>query len=1055
MLTCPACAVTVQPGQRFCSNCGVPLSSEKPPIRTAVDPDAAQHRQLTLIFADIVGSSSLTSSLGPEVFRELLRSFREIAARIVNQYQGHLDRFEGDGIMIHFGFPVAREDDALRAIQACLDLQEAIGVLNERYALPSSAGLLQIRAAVHTGLVIAGDIRSETAMEQMGIVGEAANVAARLQNLANPGSTIISQETYDLVGASFDCRYVGSKLVKGIDRPINIFEVHAAEMGEELRRGPTRSRMIGREREISLLAQLWERALAGEGTLAAIIGEAGVGKSRLLRELFAALKEQKFLSIVLKCSPLYQQSALHPFVKFLTDTLGLSGTPQSERFDRLTRALQLRFADPTDHIAILSKVLSIPPPEGHVVARDYTPQQQKAMFGELLTAWLLRETESQPVLLVVEDLHWADPSTIELLSTILPKATKARACSLTTFRDDCDRSWIEPLQPLNIHLPRLNRQQTFDLIAEIAYDRLLSHEVLESLNARADGVPLFIEELTRLVIEDVGNHGGVPIKLPATLQQSLNARIDRVDANREILNLCATIGREFEHETIVRIWDGDPELLLSELQKLGNAGILEPSGVPPRRKWAFRHALIQEKIYEFALTAHRRDAHAKVAAAIEIRLPAICSDNPEIVAHHLLKARLESKALPFLCRAADKAIERSALQEAAHHLSAALRIIDNLPADAATAAQKMQLLLKAGVVQSSIEGYATPKVGSIFQQARELSRSLNLSTGLFPALHGLYRFYYVRSDMIEASEIAGELLSIAEANPDSSLLVEAHRAVANCAFQVGELTRAMRHFEVSMSYYDRKLHASHRFTFGVDPFVAASSMASINLFLLGETEAALNMEKRSILESENLDHPFSRCMSLNYSLVLLQLTGQTEEVLVQAEKLIELSSQQRFTFWRTGGAIMKGWWLHATETNAALGVKMMTEGIGTWERLGAFAFLAYFTSLLVRAHLKDGDHESASRIVMKAIETAEQKREMWWVPELVRLHCSAIRMRGHIKECQTVETSLCRALELARKQDARHLEASLLEALEHDSVPPNAKMSRSLGENSGRYSARH
>jgi class 3 adenylate cyclase len=602
MLTCPECAVTVQPTQRFCANCGTPLLPNRPLARPATTPDVAEHRQLTLIFSDIVGSTTLTSTLGAEKYRELLRSFREITARIVAQYGGHLSEFRGDGMLIHFGFPIAREDDPFRAVQACLDLQEAVGVLNERYRPEDSdeADFIQIRIGIHTGMVIAGDIESETTVEQMAIVGEAANIAARLQGLANPGSIIISQNTYDFVGSSFDCRYLGAPPLKGIEVPIKIFEVHAAEMSRGLRRGPARGPMIGRENEIAELEELWKRSLTGESTLVAVTGEAGVGKSRLLRP--------------------------------------------AEKFDRLRAALQLRFSDPREHITILSNVLSIPVPADYTASREYTPQQEKARLQEILSDWLIRESEIQPILLVVEDMHWADPSTIELLSSVLPKLTTARACSVMTFREEFDLSRIA-LKPRMILLRRLDREQTYDLIREIAIERSLSVEILETLSARTDGVPLFIEELTRLVVESeftgaFGEAGTAHQKLPATLQQSLNARIDRAGANREILHLCATIGREFENEMIIAIWDGDGEVLSSELEKLKAAGILESFGIPQRRKWTFRHALIQEKIYESALSPHRRDAHARIAAAIQDKLPAICSDNPEILAHHFLEARM-------------------------------------------------------------------------------------------------------------------------------------------------------------------------------------------------------------------------------------------------------------------------------------------------------------------------------------------------------------------------------------------------------------------------------
>jgi class 3 adenylate cyclase/tetratricopeptide (TPR) repeat protein len=1031
MLTCPECAVTIQPTQRFCANCGTPLLPNRPLARPATTPDVAEHRQLTLIFSDIVGSTTLTSTLGAEKYRELLRSFREITARIVAQYGGYLSEFRGDGMLIHFGFPIAREDDPFRAVQACLDLQEAVGVLNERYRPEDSdeADFIQIRIGIHTGMVIAGDIESETTVEQMAIVGEAANIAARLQGLANPGSIIISQNTYDFVGSSFDCRYLGAPPLKGIEVPIKIFEVHAAEMSRGLRRGPARGPMIGRENEIAELEELWKRSLTGESTLVAVTGEAGVGKSRLLRELFAILEDQKFLSIVLYCSSLYQQSALHPFVEFLTDTLGLSGVPLAEKFDRLRAALQLRFSDPREHITILSNVLSIPVPADYTASREYTPQQEKARLQEILSDWLIRESEIQPILLVVEDMHWADPSTIELLSIVLPKLTTARACSVMTFREEFDLSRIA-LKPRMILLRRLDREQTYDLIREIAVERSLSVEILETLSARTDGVPLFIEELTRLVVESEftgasGEAGTAHQKLPATLQQSLNARIDRAGANREILHLCATIGREFENEMIIAIWDGDGEVLSSELEKLKAAGILESFGIPQRRKWTFRHALIQEKIYESALSPHRRDAHARIAAAIQDKLPAICSDNPEILAHHFLEARMDLQAFPFLRKAAEKAIQRSAHREASHYLDAALKIVSSLPATAERTAQKQQLLLQAGVVQVAIGGYASPEVGRTFQQARELSRGLDLSVGLFPALHGLYRFYFVRADMEDASELAGELLSIAEASANPALLLEAHRAVANCAFQKGEFTRASGHFNISLKYYDGTLHAAHRFTFGVDPFVAASSMAAMNAFLLGDTEAAMLFNERGVAASETLGHPFTLCWALNYSLILLQLSGRTEDVGVLAERVIEVTEHHRFPFWQIGGKIMQGWWLHITGKDRASGIKMMTQGVDSWERLGAIAFLAYYTSLLVDAHLSEGDHSTATSIATKSLQTAQTKGEMWWVPEILRLLGAAARLSGTERK-PYADKLIAQALELSRKQKSRYLEKRLL-----------------------------
>jgi predicted ATPase len=444
--------------------------------------------------------------------------------------------------------------------------------------------------------------------------------------------------------------------------------------------------------------------------------------------------------------------------------------------------------------------------------------------------------------------------------------------------------------------------------------------------------------------------------------------------------------------------------------------------------------LIQEKIYEFALLSHRRAAHERIAIAIQTKLPSICSENPEILAHHFLEAQMNSDALPFLCKAAEQAIQRSAHREASHHLDAALTIVGSLPATAETTERKLQLLLQAGVVKTAIGGYASPEVGNSFQQARELSRGLDRSAGLFSALHGLYRFYFVRADMADASELADELLSIAEASRNPAFLLEAHRAVANCAFEKGEFTRATRHFDASLSRYDKTSHASHRFMFGIDPFVAASSMAAMNAFLLGDAKTAMQFDEQAVVASEKLGHPFTRCWALNYSAVLQQLSGRTPDVKALAERIIELSDHYRFPFWRIGGTMNQGWWLHATGMDRAAGIRMMTEGIASWERLGAIAFLAYYTTLLVEAHLRDGDAATATSIVRKALQTAETKGEMWWVPELLRLLGVATFMADGKRDPQAAKAILMQALELSRGQQSVYVEQRVLRSLQEQSL---------------------
>jgi class 3 adenylate cyclase/tetratricopeptide (TPR) repeat protein len=1024
-MKCPQCQEAVQVGHRFCPSCGARLAESAATAPGSTAKDTAEHRQISLVFTDIVQSASLITALGAEAYRELLRAYREIASQVVAKYKGRVASFVGDGMMICFGFPVAREDDPVRAVQASLELQERVAALNLGHRLGAGRDGFQIRIGVHTGVVIAGDIRSETAVEPMATVGEASNIAARLQSEATPGSIIISQDTYELVGNHFDCRFLGAPSLKGIGREVRIFEVHSPAAGDGLGRGPARGRLVGREREIQVLLGQWERALAGRSAFAVVTGEAGVGKSRLLRELVAALEEQKFLSVLLKCSSIHDQTPLHPIIEFLNESLGLAGLAASEKWDRLVGALRLRFGDSAESVAVLSNILSVPLPEG-TIRTVMSPQELKTRFHGLVAEWLARDAEAQPVLLMVEDVHWADPSTVELLTAILPQLADARVCTVATCREEADRAWLEPLDPHVLVVTPLDKTHSRDLVRELAAGRNLTSEIEDVLSNITDGIPLFIEEMTRSVLESgfLANANGDidPIRLPSTLQQTLNARIDRAGANREILHLCASMGREVDEHVLSAIWDGDPDLLAAELKKLSEAGILLIAGPPMRRKWMFRHALIQEEVYGLALSAHRRSAHARIAAALRDKLPEVVEQNPQIVAHHYLAARQEEKAFPYLQRAAEKASERSAHREALHYLNAAIRIVQDDTPSIPNKARELQLVLQAGVVQTAMSAYSAPEVGQRFERALELSRGLDESTALFPALHGLYRFYYVRADVERASGLCERLLSIAHASGSPDLLLEAHRAEGNCWFAAGQFSRADAHFKESFSLYDEARHADHRFRFGVDPYVGAAAVGGLNAIMLGRAEDAFELGTRAIETAEARQHPFSLCWALIYTSLVRQIQNDVSGLGVLTQRLVEVAALHRLTQWQIGGSIMRGWWLFCSGADREGGLEMLTTGIVGWRAMGALNSDPYFSSLLAEAHLTCGDCEAAAGVSARALETARSTGEVWWMPELLRLHGRAIRMRGRSEDAEVARSLIDEARGLAQTQGSQRPE---------------------------------
>ena len=1032
---CSVCQAQVQPGQRFCGQCGVII---EPPALTGEErADVAENRLLTIIFSDIVDSTRLTDRLGAEAFRNLLRSYRERAARCFHKYGGSVARFFGDGTLVYFGYPVAHEDDAWRAVQASLELQRAMQAMDQS-GLGDRESILHARIAVHTGTVVAGDIRSESVSETMAIIGNAANIAARLQEQSQPGEVTISEATFKLVRHAFACSRIGDVRMKGIVEPITIYRVDGPEKrksGWTVHNQATP--LVGREQPLAELEAAWRRAGDGQGGIVLLSGEPGVGKTRLIAEFASRLDPAKCLRILWRCSSLHANTALFPLTQHVSDALGMEATQRDEaKIQRLEKAFQ-RNDNASEFLALFASLLGIRLPPEHYQPLGLTPQQERALLQERLFDWLVAATQSRLALFVIEDLHWADPSTLELLDKLANRVRMSRALVLLSSRPEPIGHWFDNAGGITITLGRLGDDDTRRMIEMAASGHGLPADIVDAVGNRSEGVPLFIEEITRAVIDagDQGDPGADKgFRIPATLKESLAGRVDRAAVSRETLQLSATLGREFSFDLLRAVSGGDDDILRRDLDKLVHAGLLHSDHSGKTANYIFRHALIQDTIYQSQLNGQRQSNHQRIADVMVREFPKMCEQSGEVVANHLLEAGNDTAALPFLQRAAQIAMQRSASVEAARYIQLALDAAASLPPGRQRDRTELGLMTLLGVVQSSRLGFASDEAGAAFGKARELCRNLGRVVDVFPVLHGLYRFYFVRVQLRTAANLSREMLTIAREHVDPALLLEAHRGAGNCRFLTGDFDKANHHFGRAQSLYNAEKHQAHRVEYGTDPFVVAASMGAVTRYLTGSAPDGFRLMKQAVTVSEQLNHPYSMCWALSFAAVLSRICGNTDDAIGYSQRQLDLARRNGFAFWELPPNVMIGWATVLREGNDA-GIGRMRAAINGWRASGAVAYLPYFLSLLAEAYLHLGRIDDASATIDEAQQLVDQNGELWWQAEMHRLsgQCALVLGRPAL-----AETRLRQAVAAASRQGA----VALIERAQYDldRLPKSARV---------------
>ena len=991
-------------------------------------PSEAERRQLTVMFVDLVGSTALASGRDPEELRDLIQGYQNTVAGEITRFAGHVAKLLGDGVLAYFGWPRAHEDDAERAVRAGLRVTEAVAVLRERGGAPLAA-----RVGIATGLVVVGELIGEGEARERAVIGETPNLAARLQGLAEPGSVVIAESTRRLLGEAFVYRDLGAVHLKGFPEPVRAWHVvgeGTAESRFEAQHGASATALVGRDQELALLLDRWQQAKEGEGRIVLLGGEPGIGKSRLVRALRDQLSDAPHTSLSHFCSPFHTNSALYPVVGLLERAAGIRREdPPAEQLDKLEAMLALGADDVQESAPLIADLLAIPTGQRYGPL-ELSPHQKKERTFQALLEQVEGLAARQPVLAIYEDVHWADPTTLELLDRAVDEVQGLPVLMIITFRPEFIPRWTGHGHVTALFLSRLGRRQGTAVVDRITGGKQLPQEVLEQILAKTDGVPLFVEELTKAVLEsglleDRGSHYELtgplpPLAIPTTLQDSLMARLDRLAPVKEVAQIAACIGREFGHDLLKVVTRLDEDALQRDLNELLEAEIVFRRGVPPEVNYSFKHALVQDIAHESLLRSKRQEIHARIAAALEEHYPAVAEVEPETIALHLTEAGLASRAVGYWLRAGRNAAGRSANLEAISHLSRGLEALKSCPEGLERDRQELALQTAIGGPLIAIHGYTAPQLGTAFNRAHALCYELDDTDALFAALSGKFIFHFVRGDYSAMQSLTAEAECAAERTGDIALELAAHRLAALTAMHAGAFVKARSEFETILSRYEPDAHRPPPVHYVHDPKASALPYLAIVLWILGYPEQAQSLGRAA----------FEYAMELNQTNLIghvkvyggagpAELMGDVAAVHANADAVIELADQHSLNYWRLSGLILRGWTL-TQEGAVEDGLALMRQSLIDRNRLGANWYQVRYLCMLATTYLHLGRGDEGLAALTEAKDLAARNDEHMWAAELARIEGELRRAQGASPD--EVEAYLQAALNVAHSQGAKSFE---------------------------------
>jgi class 3 adenylate cyclase/tetratricopeptide (TPR) repeat protein len=900
---------------------GAEKSAKEPKARSAPEapsesagvraPAEAERRQLTVIVCDIVGSTELSQRLDAEDLRNVVRAYQESASSAIERYAGHIAQYLGDGLLVYFGYPQAHEEDAERAIRAGRDVLRGLEMLSTRveaeYGMPIAA-----RIGIHTGPVVVGEMGGGEKKETLAL-GDTPNIAARLEGFAEAGTVVISDATLRLVSGLFVTEDRGTPELKGIRQPIRVHRVvQPSGITSRLDRAPTLTPFVGRERELGLLLDRFKRARETQGQAVLIGGEAGIGKSRLVWALREGLRDLPHNWIVCRTSPYTQSSALYPLIEMVDQAFDFKDEDSVEgKLDRLDREFERLGLEPAEAVPLFASLLSLPLSERYAPL-EISPQLHRQKTLETLLAWVLALGEKQPLVLVVEDLHWIDPSTLEWLGLLIEHCPTASVLLLLTHRPTFEPPWPARVHVLSLSLSRLGRDHVQELITSTTARTALSEEIVERIAVRSDGVPLFAEELAKGVVEAKSTDS---LAIPETLQDLLMARLDRLGEAKLVAQLGSAIGREFEYTLLESVAPSLSEATLRQgLGRLTDAELIYQRGLPPKALYIFKHALVQDTAYASLLKSQRKELHGRVADALEARFPERVAREPEVLARHCEASGRTLQAISQYQQAGERAVQRFAHAEAIAHLQRAIDLLVGLPEGEVRNERELQLQIMLGPPLQAALGMLSPEVEKTYARAVSLSESGQDGPERFKALSGLAIFYRNR-EVTRALALGEELLAHAERTGEASQLLFAHSTLGVTLHYRGEFSKALAHEEEAIALYDPAVHRSLEFVYGLDPGISSLCFSAMTLLQQGHFDRALNRVEEAIERSRVLLHPYSLAYALNWGAIINHVCWRPRSVLRCADEAIEISTERGLSQ-QLGGALLFRASIHALVAEA-------------------------------------------------------------------------------------------------------------------------------------------
>ena len=1029
---CPSCSRDNPAGAAFCSHCGTRLGDDPGAAASPVAPPPAgsargegERRQLTVLFCDLVDSTALSAVLDPEDMRAVITAYQSCCATVVERFEGHLAKYMGDGVLAYFGYPQAHEGDPERAVRAGLELIEAIGALAPRPDLR-----LEARIGIATGLVVVGDLIGDGSAKEEAVVGETPNLAARLQALAEPGSVVISPRTRRLIGGLFDCVDLGPHQLKGFAGPIELTRVVAPRRVDrfEALRAASLAPMVGREQEIALLSERWEQARDhGEGQVAILAGEPGIGKSRIVLALQERLAGERHVALRFQCLPYYRNSALQVVVDELERTAGLQRDDSAAaKLDKLGRHLEaLGPAGPALH-PLLAELLSIPTGERGPALR-LSPERRKTRTLAALMARIEALAARDPLLVVFEDVHWIDPTSRELLERIADRAPALRILVVITQRLDDQPLRFGQASVTELRLSRLGRRQAATMVARITEGRPLPAEVVERIVEQTDGVPLFVEELTKTVLESdlVADRGDryeltAPLSglaIPESLQASLTARLDRLGRAKEVAQIAAVIGREFSYELLAAATALPEPELRAALARLVETELAFCRGEPPEARYTFKHALVQETAYRAVLRERREELHARIARTLAADFPEVLENHPELIAHHCTEAGLDEEAVEFWREAGELAMARSAAKEAVAHLTSALQVLAKFPDGPHRNRTEAGLQISLGAALIAARSFAAPETGQAYERAWQLCRRLDDGPQQMQALFGRWIHLVARAELEQCQAVAGDMLRLAEGRNDAGLMLVAYRALANTEFFAGDLAAARGHAEQALAAYDPRRHGGLASLYSADPHVLCAYFLAHSLLRLGYPEQARGHARQALSRARELAHAVTLANAVHHDCLFHQLDRNPLAVREQSGFLIDFATEHSLPFWQALGGIFHGW-ASAESGRLEAGIAELQAGLAAYRATSGRLYLPYTLTLLADLHRQAGERAAGLAALAEAHRVIGATGVRGFEAHVHRIE-GQLLLAGPAPEPDAAERCFRRAMGVARGQGAR------------------------------------